>query len=50
MNGAEVGGGSVRIHNAELQKHVLDILNLPLGSLVRNSLIFINYYFLGQIC
>ncbi|CAD5224702.1 unnamed protein product [Bursaphelenchus okinawaensis] len=29
MNGAELGGGSVRIHNSELQKHVINLLQLP---------------------
>jgi aspartyl-tRNA synthetase len=26
LNGVEVGGGSIRIHNAALQKHVLENL------------------------
>lgn len=34
MNGIELGGGSARIHNAELQKHVFEILKLPLDPLV----------------
>lgn len=33
MNGNEIGGGSVRIHNHELQKKVLEILNIDDSSL-----------------
>ncbi|KAI6186766.1 AA-TRNA-LIGASE-II domain-containing protein [Aphelenchoides besseyi] len=35
LNGVELGGGSIRINNAELQKHVLKLLNLPSKPLER---------------
>nr|XP_026485716.1 aspartate--tRNA ligase, mitochondrial [Vanessa tameamea] len=34
FNGNEVGGGSVRIHNAELQKKILNILNIDSNNLL----------------
>lgn len=29
FQGNEIGGGSVRIHNSRLQRHIFDILKLP---------------------
>ena len=37
MNGVELGGGSIRIHNSDLQRRVLDILGEPTEQLVNNS-------------
>ncbi|XP_050342594.1 aspartate--tRNA ligase, mitochondrial [Nymphalis io] len=34
FNGNEVGGGSVRVHNAELQQRILDILNIDSSNLL----------------
>lgn len=33
LDGYEVGGGSVRIHNPDLQEHILSMLNIPTNSL-----------------
>lgn len=33
LNGSEVGGGSIRIHNAVLQKLILDLLKIPSDSM-----------------
>ncbi|CAI5450983.1 unnamed protein product [Caenorhabditis angaria] len=30
INGVEMGGGSIRIHNSDIQKHVLQLLNEPM--------------------
>ena len=29
LNGSEIGGGSIRIHDAKLQEEILTILGLP---------------------
>lgn len=33
LDGYEVGGGSVRIHNPDLQENILSMLNIPISSL-----------------
>ncbi|CAD5231791.1 unnamed protein product [Bursaphelenchus xylophilus] len=33
LNGSELGGGSVRVHNCLLQRHIIEILQLPIEPL-----------------
>lgn len=47
MNGQEVGGGSIRIHNAQLQRRVLDILGESSEQLVR---IVVAVIFVSVVC
>ena len=45
LNGAEVGGGSIRIHNAQLQRHILTtVLRVS-----RTLLLSYAYSYAGQL-
>lgn len=38
LNGVELGGGSIRIHDASLQRHVFErVLKIPTATLVKFS-------------